>query len=573
MPGSGKSTVGKEVARQLGGDFVDCDREIERRHGVDDRSALRARRRGHVSRPRVDDPRRPDRSGRGGDRDRRRSRPAQRQSRAAAPAEPLRLSARRPGFPLASAASRPAPAVASSPDPQRRLQDMSAEREPLVPRDRAHRRRHRGAELRSPGRHRARTPRGPSSMSAARTSSVRVDLGARSYRILIGPALLDASASFDDLPQGHSCAIVSNETVAPLYADRLADALRAKYARVERIVVADGEAHKDWPTLQRVFDALVAAGCDRGTTIFALGGGVVGDLAGFAAACYMRGIAFVQVPTTLLAQVDSSVGGKTGDQPRPGQEPDRRLPSAGARRRRRRYARHAAAARARRRTGRGRSSTGRSPTTASWAGSRPTCDALLARDPAALVHAVTTACRIKAEVVAGDEREIGSARDPQLRPHLRPRDRDRHGATAPGCTARRSVAAWRWRPTCRRVLGLVPPASRRARRPHRPRRRAAVARAGARGRPLPRADGHGQEGPGRTDALRAARGPGPGCGAQRRAGTGRRYDRDIQRLTGRRAQSVSLCKRRLPPRRLACEAPRSSARRARGREAFLHCVA
>src|SRR5207253_5376804 len=88
-------------------------------------------------------------------------------------------------------------------------------------------------------------------------------------------------------------------------------ALAPHYRTVHEVVLPDGEEHKDWPTLNRVFDALLEHGCDRKTVLFALGGGVVGDMTGFAAACYMRGVPFVQVPTTLLAQVDSSVGGKT----------------------------------------------------------------------------------------------------------------------------------------------------------------------------------------------------------------------------------------------------------------------
>jgi 3-dehydroquinate synthase len=243
-------------------------------------------------------------------------------------------------------------------------------------------------------------------MTAIRASRLDVDLGARSYPILIGRALLDAMDSYDDLPRGHSCAIVSNETVAPLYADRLAAALRAKYAKVARVVIADGEAHKDWPTLQRVFDELLAAGCDRGTTIFALGGGVVGDLAGFAAACYMRGIAYVQVPTTLLAQVDSSVGGKTAINHASGKNligafhqpslvvadvdtldtlPQRELVAGLAE-----VIKYGAVADDR---------------FLAWI--EANLAALLARDKDALVHAVTTSCRIKAEVVAGDEREAG----------------------------------------------------------------------------------------------------------------------------------------------------------------------
>ena len=141
---------------------------------------------------------------------------------------------------------------------------------------------------------------------------VHVQLDERSYSIAVGSNLLGATASYQELPRGSSALIVSNETVAPLYGERLAAALAPIYPKVDVVSLPDGEAHKTWQTLQTIFDAMLAAHCDRSTTVFALGGGVVGDLAGFAAACYMRGVAYVQVPTTLLAQVDSSVGGKTG---------------------------------------------------------------------------------------------------------------------------------------------------------------------------------------------------------------------------------------------------------------------
>ena len=106
--------------------------------------------------------------------------------------------------------------------------------------------------------------------------------------------------------------IVTNVTVGPLYAQRLKAALQKRYKAVHLLMLPDGEAHKNWETLNLIFDALLTHGCDRKTVLFALGGGVVGDMTGYAAASYMRGVSFVQVPTTLLAQVDSSVGGKTG---------------------------------------------------------------------------------------------------------------------------------------------------------------------------------------------------------------------------------------------------------------------
>ncbi|MEK8032093.1 3-dehydroquinate synthase [Ideonella sp. DXS29W] len=140
---------------------------------------------------------------------------------------------------------------------------------------------------------------------------VGVELGARSYDIVIGNGLLSDASHWMGLPASRHALIVTNETVAPLYAERLTERLATLYREVHLVTLPDGETYKDWPTLQRVFDALLERGCDRKTVLFALGGGVIGDMTGFAAACYMRGTPFVQVPTTLLAQVDSSVGGKT----------------------------------------------------------------------------------------------------------------------------------------------------------------------------------------------------------------------------------------------------------------------
>lgn len=144
------------------------------------------------------------------------------------------------------------------------------------------------------------------------TDCVEIALGERSYQIHIGSGLIDTASSFHGLPAGRSALIVCNETVAPLYLHRLENALGVHHAVVYGLVLPDGEAHKHWATLNLVFDKLLEHECDRKTVLYALGGGVVGDMTGFAAACYMRGVPFVQVPTTLLAQVDSSVGGKTG---------------------------------------------------------------------------------------------------------------------------------------------------------------------------------------------------------------------------------------------------------------------
>ena len=142
-------------------------------------------------------------------------------------------------------------------------------------------------------------------------TQVFIHLGDRSYPIVIGSALLGGYSSYQNLLKGNTALVVSNNLVGPLYAPQLMRALQPQFSRVLLVTLPDGEAHKDWPTLQLIFDALLENGCDRKTVLFALGGGVVGDMTGFAAASYMRGVPFVQVPTTLLAQVDSSVGGKT----------------------------------------------------------------------------------------------------------------------------------------------------------------------------------------------------------------------------------------------------------------------
>ena len=139
-----------------------------------------------------------------------------------------------------------------------------------------------------------------------------VDLGSRSYPIHIGTDLIDQPELFSACEKASSLYIVTNTTVAPLYAERLTQTLKKLGKPVRLIVLPDGESYKDWKTLQLIFDALLKHGADRQTMLLALGGGVIGDMAGFAAASFMRGIRFIQVPTTLLAQVDSSVGGKTG---------------------------------------------------------------------------------------------------------------------------------------------------------------------------------------------------------------------------------------------------------------------
>ncbi|MBU3740418.1 MAG: iron-containing alcohol dehydrogenase, partial [Rhodoferax sp.] len=138
-------------------------------------------------------------------------------------------------------------------------------------------------------------------MTSPSCETVAIDLGERSYPILIGSGLLRDPASFAGLPAASQVLIVSNGVVAPLYAAALTAALRPHCARVDLVELSDGEAHKTWETLNHIFDALLGRACDRRTLLVALGGGVVGDITGFAAACYMRGVPFIQVPTTLLA--------------------------------------------------------------------------------------------------------------------------------------------------------------------------------------------------------------------------------------------------------------------------------
>jgi len=142
--------------------------------------------------------------------------------------------------------------------------------------------------------------------------TLTVDLGERSYPIFIGQGLLSKAELIRPYVKGSQVMIVTNETVAPLYLDTVKALFHGSDLQVEAVILPDGEQYKSLEMVDRVYDAMLAARFDRKSTLIALGGGVIGDLTGFAAATYQRGVNFIQIPTTLLSQVDSSVGGKTG---------------------------------------------------------------------------------------------------------------------------------------------------------------------------------------------------------------------------------------------------------------------
>jgi 3-dehydroquinate synthase len=237
-------------------------------------------------------------------------------------------------------------------------------------------------------------------------STLQVALGERSYPIHIGAGLIGRADLYAPHVRNRRAAIVTNATVAPLYAKQLEAALLAAGATCQRIELPDGEAHKDWLTLNKIFDALLEAQADRGTVIVALGGGVVGDMAGFAAATYQRGVPYLQVPTTLLAQVDSSVGGKTAinhplgknmigafHQPLAVIADTVTLETLAPRE----YAAGLAEI----------VKYGAIFDEPFLAWIEANADALRAREPAALGHAIRRSCEIKALIVAQDERESG----------------------------------------------------------------------------------------------------------------------------------------------------------------------
>jgi 3-dehydroquinate synthase len=302
-------------------------------------------------------------------------------------------------------------------DPRRKLEDLTAQREPLY-REIADMVIDTGRpnvqsmvqtildqlEADNAARERANAK---TTMNEQACISLNVELGDRSYPIAIGRGLLDDSSLLNRHIGGSGkVAIVTNTTVAPLYLDKVAGPLRAAGREVVPIILRDGEEFKNWESLNEVFDALLANKCDRKTTLVALGGGVIGDMTGFAAATYMRGVPFVQIPTTLLAQVDSSVGGKTGInhplgknmigafyQPRAVIADTATLDTLPARELSAGLAeviKHGAILDA---------------PFFDWI--EANIEKLVARDHAALAHAIARSCEIKADVVARDEREGG----------------------------------------------------------------------------------------------------------------------------------------------------------------------
>jgi len=237
-------------------------------------------------------------------------------------------------------------------------------------------------------------------------NTLDVALGERSYPIHIGRGLLDDPSLILARLKSPRVAIVTNDRVGPLYLERLERGLQANGVRTTAVVLPDGEAYKDWQTLNLIFDALLSSHCERSTTLIALGGGVVGDMAGFAAATYQRGMPFMQVPTTLLSQVDSSVGGKTAINHPLGKNmigafyqprlviadtatldtlPERELKAGVAE-----VIKYGLI---------------RDPAFFEWL--EANLERLLDRDPASLAYAIERSCRNKAEVVAADETERG----------------------------------------------------------------------------------------------------------------------------------------------------------------------
>jgi 3-dehydroquinate synthase len=416
LMGAGKTSVGRMLARRLGKTFYDTDHEIERVTGVriplifeiEGEAGFRAR----ESRVLGELVQKADvvlATGGGAV-----LAPENRRALAAhGTVVYLRASPRDLWMRTRHDRNRP---LLQTADPLAKLQSLFEERDPLY-RETADVIVDTGSQSVSSLAHRlaARLAREPSKCGDAplqtngtdmKTRTLTVALADRSYPIHVGAGILDeAQLIAARLPQ-KKAAIVTNDVVAPLYLARLVEALGRCGVSSVPIILPDGEAHKNWSTLNAIFDALLEHRCERQTTLIALGGGVVGDIGGFAAAVFQRGMPFVQVPTTLLAQVDSAVGGKTAINHPAGKNmigafyqplaviadtetlntlPEREL-SAGL----------AEVIK-----------YGVLGDLQFFEWLEQNMDALRAREPEALAHAIETSCRAKADIVALDERESG----------------------------------------------------------------------------------------------------------------------------------------------------------------------
>ena len=417
--GAGKTTIGRILARKLGKRFIDSDHEIEARTGasipwifeIEGEASFR-RREAEVIRDLTALDGIVLATGGGAVLD-----PANRaflQERG----QVVYLRASVASIMLRTAHDKNRPLLQTA-DPRKKLEELTALREPLY-REIADLVIDTGrpnvqsmvqtilaqlSALEHPGAGSAR-PEPQTSMTEQSSTFLNVDLGERSYPITIGADLLSDPSLLERHIGARQVAIITNTTVAPLYLERVAAPLRAAGREVLEIVLPDGEQYKNWDSLMQVFDALLAGKCDRKTTLVALGGGVIGDLTGYAAASYMRGVPFIQVPTTLLSQVDSSVGGKTGINHPLGKNmigafyqpkavladtatlntlPERELAAGLAE-----VIKHGAIIDA-----------------AFFDWIEDNIAQLVARDPEALAYAIARSCEIKAEVVRQDEREGG----------------------------------------------------------------------------------------------------------------------------------------------------------------------
>ena len=418
--GAGKTTIGRILARKLGKRFIDSDHEIEARTGasipwifeIEGEDSFR-RREAEVIRDLTAQDGIVLATGGGAVLD-----PANR-AYLKARGRVVYLRANVNSIMLRTSHDKNRPLLQTA-DPRKKLEELTAQREPLY-REIADLVIDTGrpnvqsmvqtilaqlSALEHSGAGAARSHERNPSMNQQSRISLNVDLGERSYPISIGAGLLADPSLIAQHIAGRKVAIVTNTTVAPLYLEQVAAPLRAAGHEVHEIVLPDGEEYKNWASLMQVFDALLANKCDRKTTMLALGGGVIGDLTGFAAASYMRGVPFIQIPTTLLSQVDSSVGGKTGlnhplgknmigafYQPRAVLADTATLATLPARELSAGLAeviKHGAIIDAE---------------FFDWI--EHNIQALMAREPQALAHAIARSCEIKADVVRQDEREGG----------------------------------------------------------------------------------------------------------------------------------------------------------------------